>query len=992
MMHVHVYVYVLCLLCWLCTTAAAANTSNSRDLAVYALYNIPSFALTFTTSETTELKQVLDGNENELPYLISETDKINSSLSFPIRTTTQDFLLEQFQQHIMDTGKAGIYNHLQAVDLPTKLYVVQDGTYESNRSLSLSLRQNGSRQLSSKVTLRAEMFGSIAFLEPSDKSTKPSNEDIRKVFGEWLEDVFLQDRDAFLRALVQAEQELLREIVSLNIQTNLDDSQDQSSSTYVQGWSERTEKAFLTLLVILGIMGIGWMLLYFQQWYRIQQKKNLNEVMYGNYHDDEEDEEGNHLNAAISRPPAVSSRERNSSMDAVRHGDDVYHRNSVTSAHSILEASDRYLSKHRPEWANTIQTQDSQDSGWFSRNYNTVPANPFEYIYQAFSSASGEAAPNQELYPSPRGAFTPTNSNSSARISQPNLSAKGMKYRDQYPNEQQHETHQQWPASARNNSGYTPISTIWRNLSNMVWDGPTMMPNQSQSQDGLVIFEDPQDPMPLACEEDHQDYNFAFSDFPRHDGTPCLIYSNKDEQDTLRRVFEIGNDDDDHYYDDDDNSDALTERSMDDLAATTPLSDQAFAKMLSTHHDDSNSSLEELSSPTSQSVEFQDKLSRLMQQKHRQYEKKSIVEKHREQRREERLKQRREMQAAKHKTLTREIEALEHHFSSPLERYQLSPARPMPTTAGSPKPYSSSSYSPARKIHYSPQVPSHSKTMTSSYSPKLTYRNGNHLPRSPKAPSHAPTASQQQQNASPAYRPSGVFRPSPKTISTAGQVIGRTSSTGSDRSISPPGGLEDAGDDIPRGGGALRPRTTKHPPGDNWYSDTARVLHGEYPSAGLDDYVETLSMPMMLTSPPAATIGCGAGVVAPKYPSPNSVMDEFGCGVPTPLRKKAPHRRVNSFSDMPHALPQQHQQLYRSTTPMKGGPPPSHHRRTNSTTTTTQYHQRTPSKGHRRSNSNSSSHRRSHSNSSSHRRGHSRSNSASSDVFLHGIFAQTRFV
>ena len=59
---------------------------------------------------------------------------------------------------------------------------------------------------------------------------------------------------------------------------------------------------------------------------------------------------------------------------------------------------------------------------------------------------------------------------------------------------------------SRNTSGYTPASSLWNKLAKSFVDSPT-------PGDGLV------------CDEDPSNYDFTYQDFPRHDGTPCLIYN-----------------------------------------------------------------------------------------------------------------------------------------------------------------------------------------------------------------------------------------------------------------------------------------------------------------------------------------------------------------------------------------------------------------------------------------------------------------------------------
>jgi hypothetical protein len=90
------------------------------------------------------------------------------------------------------------------------------------------------------------------------------------------------------------------------------------------------------------------------------------------------------------------------------HGSDTFHRSSHTEATSVLEASDRYLIKHRPDLYQQSDQQQSQVIV-FGRNY-AIPPNPFEYIYSAFSEPQITTAQTDIIAASPRRAFTPRGS------------------------------------------------------------------------------------------------------------------------------------------------------------------------------------------------------------------------------------------------------------------------------------------------------------------------------------------------------------------------------------------------------------------------------------------------------------------------------------------------------------------------------------------------------------------------------------------------------
>jgi len=84
---------------------------DQRGLAVYALYNLDKFSVRFTTARTTELERVhsslaLDqetkGGVGAPWTLVSETGGLESSLSYPMRILTQEFLYLGFQNLIDD--------------------------------------------------------------------------------------------------------------------------------------------------------------------------------------------------------------------------------------------------------------------------------------------------------------------------------------------------------------------------------------------------------------------------------------------------------------------------------------------------------------------------------------------------------------------------------------------------------------------------------------------------------------------------------------------------------------------------------------------------------------------------------------------------------------------------------------------------------------------------------------------------------------------------
>lgn len=883
-----------------------------RDLAVFAVYNAPPFAVTFRTQPSyafREALEALEDDDSDTP-LISETDGVNSQLSFPIRTITQTFLLERFEINIKALSTSSddyndVYKELVGVNLDVKLYLQSGGDNLSGR-----------RFLRNAVVLVAEVYPTLEFEEPEDVSKKPSNEQVRALFGKWLDDMFTNHRDQYVAELKQSNQDLLREISALEVNTNLGTKKANTKSAYASGWTRRTLRALYTLTALLGVVGLAWIALFVQQ-----RRKHSRMVVF-------DEDEVNSL--SLEPPPRIH---RSSSMDAVRHGADTFHRSSVTAASAAMDATNRYLSKHRPDLY-----KDDPNGGHpisvFGREY-IIPSNPFESLFSTSLSPKQPQSPNsRELFMSPAGAPPKRSSLSSTRRSsleaqKENLAASGepTPYDDHIEDDEDDEpiisSTEQWPSGG----GYRPISSIWRNLSSAFSE---VRQRQEPEQDGLAIY-----PGELELPEnyyhdkpeDDADYNFAFQDFPRHDGTPCLIYNEESlKQQQRSNIFTIADDFDDE---------ALAEE-----VATTPVSDAAFQQMLS--QNSLNSSFEDIqfdqdrdekklddSAPLSsaKSKGFQEKLSHLMETKFRRYEQKSIIEKHQQKRALERKQVRELERRERHMAMERDIEEIEAAFSNPIERVRYSPkaGRYSEQMTFSPK----HTASPARQ--YSPKVqqryhqafrssPRRDRTRSLSFHDDETNSQGGRLPgrlspyRSAASPSHGP----------------GGYRPNPRTVfNDTAKPDWQNEPTG-----------------------YIRPRSHR--------SYTQR--HGSTSSVdelGLDQ----LKMPVMQQSL-GRVEGVGVGVGS-KHPSPLSVADEpfrasGAAGRPKP-NASALHRRINSFDAGLQRDASRGVRLPPRRTPSKQG---FIHRRANSQTT-----------GHRRT--------RSHSRSKSH---------SNDDVFLHGIVAQTRFV
>ena len=221
---------------------------------------------------------------------------------------------------------------------------------------------------------------------------------------------------------------------------------------------------------------------------------------------------------------------------------------------------------------------------------------------------------------------------------------------------------------------------------------PTLINSEIELEDlppnaGIMINEEQR-----YHDDDDNDYEFAFQDFPRHDGTPCLIYNEesllKEREARQRKIFVV---DSNNNNTSDDSIDIVDDekKSMDEDELTKPVSDQAFMNMLSQNslaidgealtssYEDvgdismdsrANGSDPNLQTPQfGKSPKFQEQLSQLMQTKQRRYamehKKEDIMNQHRKNRKQAREQERRN----RHKEMERELEDIEAEFFSPVD-------------------------------------------------------------------------------------------------------------------------------------------------------------------------------------------------------------------------------------------------------------------------------------------------------------------------------------
>ena len=825
----------------------AENQQQSESLETGTIsVEIPTNDLDSTQEEQENRSpQTESSPENEaIAIQEPETQEIEAT-EVPTSTdyvySTQEELQQESSQIESDTGRDSpqvqgsnqyvdlydglvyhnMYGHLVTVDLRVKLYLRKDGYSYNEDSLRRNVRTLPTDN-SGEAELLAEMTPTIAFLEPvaqEDKLTKPSNVDVKQLFGVWMQYLFGKQRDVYIRTLREyPDQDMLQEISGLRVDVGMSavpstGASNSSRNSFTEAWSEQTQKILFILLVVLGTFAVIWPIFTWRQHKKKNQALSL-KMMHGELSLDGGDDFSDSFSSvtyrdnihdmvklppinptvappdsSLPRPQAMSMIDRVGSLDAARHGKDIFptknQNDSQKSALSVLEASDRYLSRNRPDLFYDQPAPESKGTvNVFGRVYE-IPSNPFEFIYKGGqqqpltqpvdnqpTASTGMDLGRAAHFPfaSPRSSFTArassvgsnpfpgrstsvgsnpfpgrstsigslgNNSAGSANhftpivVANQNLAA-GMN--DEFDDEPDvtnrisaapgvaaHTGHT-W----QNNNVVMPSSryaqppyddggngggifgNIFRNLSMASWYGGNTLNNSytsnphldpdfqpTSSSETKEVFYDNyhyqhQDPSLVQSEieleslpndeEDPENYNFAFQDFPRKDGTPFLIIdddtflSERKRRESAKAIFNIGNEPDNGITSDG----SMSDKKLDDL----PSSNEAFKLMLSQNAleiDNSILSVEDLDDSMElppfegsflskdihdpKSTEFQKKLNRLMETKRQRYTRENknaaIVAANRKKRKNVRERER----VDRHKAIERELEDIEAEFS-----------------------------------------------------------------------------------------------------------------------------------------------------------------------------------------------------------------------------------------------------------------------------------------------------------------------------------------
>jgi len=732
---------LLLVLLWFCFTTASA-------VSPYALYSLPPFTVTFTSSYTTA----------GLPKDLGERGQLlASTLHAPLQLITAEFLLGSFRMEIAKHAPASSsvihqYAHKGNATATTQP-PFQDGQEETvsveamldsfmTLDLQVAVRsmnnkeENGGRrrrQLEEYpvLTFQADFFTTAAFLEPAtdnlnvrtfDSSSTsnnndndnesntntassgkrpPSNDAVALLFEEWMEAAFVRDKEYYFDSLVDSDEGVLKHMEKLDIQTNSDATFDpyamgtlhqqegypgSNNQAATSGGKEsaqspnnaaaaapsskpsmdHVEKLFLTLLIFVSVASFAGLLFAIKQ-YRRRRRYKMDHIMdlENCFGPGGIDEFSDHI--MLDNGRGVTHRRH--SLEG-RHADEVM---------EILNASDRYLAAHRPDLlaamkereqnefrrsdgSSLIPVATNSDTNRPAERRYVTPTNPFSYLYGASYFHSDRRAVEAD------------------RRKHVTRSAMDGVERESVPDDEDLDLVSN--ASTARVADQTVSARMQDWFVNLVKRrSATTLPQEEEYDDDEVIVDDldtveeggvdnqgTDGTGSMACDEDPSQYNFAYQDFPRQDGTPCLIYEEtldeEEEEQFLRNSQRDSLHSTTRYGDtltDDEFQQALTQHALVDYQQTN----SSFQRVIS--RDDSDNNGEDVSSyvtgdDESQSdsiiststdsvlsgfsetepANFTDKLERLVAMRHRHYEKQKIVDKHREQRRQERARQRTE--------------------------------------------------------------------------------------------------------------------------------------------------------------------------------------------------------------------------------------------------------------------------------------------------------------------------------------------------------------
>ena len=560
----------------------------------YAAYAIPPFSVEFTTINT------LSGDAS------SDAALLQSELAQPLKNIIGSFVQESFQaesanlslQSMQDSSIPQMLLDYVNVDFDIRIH------YRFQEDIDRRLRRtlvNGDASMF-YLDFYAVFTGEAYFL---DNDNKLPDDQVEEVLGDWLNNnlIYVDEiEEAFTKSTIP----LLNNMQKLKFNTNINnesngspggDSTTNGSDNSDDGnygaengpkmekdkkWGHAVKTAF-TIVICLVLLLIA-VLFARSKWPSLFSDHSIDPTIHnpgviitssplGIAFPSSSIRKG-HCEDAIMSPKHLSGHETVGNNDPLpgRGGD-------ADEVQYMRQQSDRWLQKHRPDLFEAVQR--AQISNSSSPNKDT----PFDE--PDHGSSSPRSTPLQFLFGGLFRKNAPSSENSAREDTSRAQNEESLEHDDFSVFEDE-----------ENPANYDSGHHWWNNL---------MAALQTKK---------------LACDEDPTQYEFPFQDFPRHDGTPCLIYSEDVEGSRILRG----------------------EPPRRRVSTKESLSDEEFKRVLSLNSEDGgiciDTSQEDLSDGeddiTYATPEFTDKLERLIAMRHRHYERQSILHKHKKAKEEQR--------------------------------------------------------------------------------------------------------------------------------------------------------------------------------------------------------------------------------------------------------------------------------------------------------------------------------------------------------------------
>jgi len=573
----------------------------------YAVYSIPPFSVTFVTLNT------LSGD------MQTDISLLESQVAKPLKQIVGQYVQESFALESAELSLKDMTTHdkhihqmlldFVNVDFEVSLQHAHAPNAARRHVRALDQTDGGDTDTNAfddedfYVMLYAEFDGLAFFVQPTEKKNFMPDSEMMGILGAWM-NKYTQDLTEITASFQASTVPLLSNVQSVNIDSNIDtkgDSNDDTTNAVVPEDSEnKVVHAILTILVIIvciALLAMGVAL--FKYSYPYICSDHSIDATHKNNHS------GRGLpgvfnggvgGGADNDRPMSPHRSNGSDHSMPGNNDPLPGRRGDADEEGLMrQQSDQWLMKHRPDLYNAVQKAQATPT-------NGKAKYPFDE-----PGSAGKSPPPRRSLPMQflLGGMFKTHSE------EPQLST---------PHDiegQRHSGHESSDDSSVVFNDEEENSANYMNSNNHWWN--VLMTSLQGKK--------------LACDEDPTQYDFPFQDFPRHDGTPCLIYYGEDEDGT--RVVREG------------------DGSGRPLSPTDLLSNEEFKRVLSLNSEDGGIAIDGQNGSGEEgdasmmlddneedilftSADFTEKLERLIAMRHRHYERQNILIKHKKAKEEKR--------------------------------------------------------------------------------------------------------------------------------------------------------------------------------------------------------------------------------------------------------------------------------------------------------------------------------------------------------------------